>query len=118
MSAEPNTAELEQIRVTYVPELFLDYHSALFYSAHVLSSELLVQCMNLSVQVSENEHLTRSFIGSRRMRELVDALAVSSKAMVNSRAEPGKKLLGGEVLGIWSVEVEPEDEDEIHFMRA
>lgn len=118
MSTEHNPAELEQIRLIYIPELFLDYHNALYYAAHVLSSELLVQCMNLSMQVSENEHLTRSFIGSRRMRELVDALAVSSKAMVNTRAEPGKKLLGGEVLGIWSVKVEPEDEDEIHMARA
>lgn len=73
--------------------------------------------MNLGMQVSENEHLTRSFVGAKRMRELVDALAVSSKAMVNTRAEPGKRLLGGEVLGIWNVEVQPE-EDEIRMARS
>lgn len=71
----------------------------------MLSSEHLVQCMNMAIQVSENEYLTRSFVFSRRMAELVDALALSSKAMVNTRAKPGKKMLGGESLGIWNIDV-------------
>ena len=117
---ETNTAELDEIRLTYIPELFLDYHNALYYTGHVLSGEILVQCMNLGIQISENEHLTRSFVGAQRMRELVDALAMSSKAMVNTRAnsKSDKKLPGGETMGIWNVEVEPEDEDEIRTMRA
>ncbi|KAF4208003.1 hypothetical protein CNMCM8980_005888 [Aspergillus fumigatiaffinis] len=106
---EAEEAELEEIRVTYIPELFLDYHNALYFSAHVLTSEILVQCMNLAMQVSENEYLTRSFVSSRRMAELVDALALSSKAMVQTRAKPGKRLLGGESLGIWTVELIPHD---------
>ena len=109
---------MDEIRLTYIPELFLDYHNALYYTGHVLSGENLVQCMNLGIQVSENEHLTRSFVGAQRMRELVDALAVSSKAMVNVGARSSKKLLGGETMGIWNVDVEPEDEDEIRMMRA
>ena len=117
-NVEPNVSELEEIRQTYIPELFLDYHNALYYAAHVLSGEILVQCMNLGMQVSENEHLTRSFIGAKRMRELVDALAVSSKAMVNTHSEPGKRLLGGEMLGVWNVQVESEEEDEIRMARS
>ncbi|GMG28167.1 unnamed protein product [Aspergillus oryzae var. brunneus] len=111
MGAEDETeqAELEEIRKTYIPELFLDYHNALYYAGHVLTSELLVQCMNLAMQVSENEYLTSAFVASRRMAELVDALALSSKAMVNTQAKPGKKLLGGESLGIWNVDVPDED---------
>ncbi|KAE8325534.1 107-domain-containing protein [Aspergillus sergii] len=111
MGAEDETeqAELEEIRKTYIPELFLDYHNALYYAGHVLTSELLVQCMNLAMQVSENEYLTSAFVASRRMAELVDALALSSKAMVNTQAKPGKKLLGGESLGIWNVDVPEED---------
>ncbi|PKY09037.1 nuclear pore complex protein An-Nup84 [Aspergillus campestris IBT 28561] len=103
-------AELDEIRTTYIPEVFLDYHSALYYSGHILSSDILVQCMNLAMQVSENEYLTRSFVESQRMAELVDALALSSKAMVNTGAQPGKRLLGGESLGIWNVQVS-ENED-------
>lgn len=114
---EAEEAELEEIRVTYIPELFLDYHNALYFSAHVLTSEILVQCMNLAMQVSENEYLTRSFVSSRRMAELVDALALSSKAMVQTRAKPGKRLLGGESLGIWTVEV-PEDEEHDFLRQA
>lgn len=106
--AEKEQAQLEEIRNTYIPELFLDYHAALYYSARVLTSDNLVQCMNLGIQLAENEFLTRCFIASRRMRELVEALALSSKAMVNTGATPGKRLLGGESLGIWNVAV-PED---------
>ncbi|KAG2415467.1 hypothetical protein HFD88_006658 [Aspergillus terreus] len=109
---ESEQAELEEIRNTYIPELFLDYHNALYYAGHVLSSEHLVQCMNMAIQVSENEYLTRSFVFSRRMAELVDALALSSKAMVNTRAKPGKKMLGGESLGIWNIDV-TEGENEV-----
>ena len=110
VGTEADQAELEQIRNAYLPEVFLDYHSAMYYSAHVLTSELLVQCMNLATQVAEVEHLTSSFVASRRVGELVNALALSSKAMVNTRAKPGVRLLGGESLGIWTAEA-PEEED-------
>ncbi|KAL2829560.1 107-domain-containing protein [Aspergillus pseudoustus] len=114
---EAELADLEEIRSTYIPELFLDYHSALYYSAHVISSDILVQCMNLAMQVAENEFLTRSFVASRRMAELMDALALSSKAMVNARAKPNVRLLGGESLGIWNVQV-PADEGEEMLREA
>lgn len=109
-------AELEEIRNTYIPELFLDYHSALYYSAHVISSDILVQCMNLAMQVAENELLTRAFVASRRMAELTDALALSSKAMINARAKPDVRLLGGESLAIWNVEA-PMDEEDLMMLR-
>ncbi|KAL5336919.1 107-domain-containing protein [Aspergillus crustosus] len=108
---EKEAAEFEEIRNTYIPELFLEYHSALYFSAHVISSDYLVQCMNLALQVSENDFLTRSFVAAGRMAELVDALALSSKAMVNARAKSGARLLGGESLGIWNVQVPPEVEE-------
>ncbi|KAI9371384.1 107-domain-containing protein [Aspergillus egyptiacus] len=113
---EAEQAELEEIRTTYIPELFLDYHSALYYSAHIITSDILVQCMNLAMQVAENEYLTRSFVASKRMGELMDALALSSKAMVNARAKPNVRLLGGESLGIWNAEV-PADEEEDEMLH-
>ncbi|KAL4816451.1 107-domain-containing protein [Aspergillus spinulosporus] len=108
---ETEAAELEQIRTTYIPELFLEYHSALYYCAHIVSSEILVQCMNLAMQVAENEPLTRSFVAGRRMAELMDALALSSKAMVNAHAKPDARSAGGESLGLWTVTVNEEDEE-------
>ncbi|THC96345.1 hypothetical protein EYZ11_004160 [Aspergillus tanneri] len=116
--SETERAELEEIRNTYIPELFLDYHAALYYSAHVHTSENLVQCMNLAVQVAENEYLNRTFVASRRMAELVDALAISSRAMVYSGAKPGIKLLGGESLGIWNVHVPEEENESIGIREA
>ncbi|RAK78269.1 nucleoporin Nup84/Nup107 family protein [Aspergillus fijiensis CBS 313.89] len=110
---ESEQAELEEIRNMYIPEVFLNYHNALFFSARVLNSEILVQCMNLAIQVSENRLLTQTFVASRRMQELVVALALSSKAMVNTRAKPGVKVPGGESLGLWNVEtVEGEELDD------
>ncbi|KAL4925837.1 nucleoporin Nup84/Nup107 family protein [Aspergillus undulatus] len=106
---ESEQSELEEIRSTYIPELFLDYHSALYYTAHVISSDILVQCMNLAMQVAENENLTRAFVAARRMSELMDALAISSKAMVKARAKTDARLLGGERLGIWNVEIPKEE---------
>ncbi|PYI19325.1 putative nuclear pore complex protein Nup107 [Aspergillus violaceofuscus CBS 115571] len=107
---ESEQAELEEIRNLYIPEVFLSYHNALFFSARILNSEILVQCMNLALQVSENDLLTQTFVVSRRMQELVVALALSSKAMVNTRAKPGVKLPGGESLGLWNVETVEGDE--------
>jgi nuclear pore complex protein Nup107 len=69
--------------------------------------------MNLAMQVAENEFLTRSFVASRRMTELMDALALSSKAMVNARAKSNVRLLGGETLGIWNVQVPADQEEEM-----
>ncbi|KAF9890267.1 Nucleoporin nup84 [Aspergillus nanangensis] len=114
---EGEQAELEKIRNVYIPELFLDYHNALYFAGHVLNSEILVQCMNLAIQVSESDHLTRSFMASRRMVELTHALALSSKAMVNTRAQPGERFLGGESLGIWNTAVNPDENEMLRQMR-
>lgn len=74
--------------------------------------------MNLAVQVAGNEYLTQSFYKSRRMSELVDALAITSKAMVKCGATREKGTPGGETLGIWHVEPAGEQDDEFHeFVR-
>lgn len=73
--------------------------------------------MNLALQVSENEYLTRSFIEAQRMAELVDALALSSKAMVNTRTKHGTMLRDGSSLGVWSIPVE-DDENEMMLRQA
>jgi nuclear pore complex protein Nup107 len=90
----------------------------LYSSSYTLSSEYLTHCMNLAVQVSENEHLSQSFIKSRRMGELVDALAITSKSMVRLGATRDKRQPGGETQGIWHVEPAGEQDEEFHeFVR-
>lgn len=112
-ATETEEAELEYIRVTYVPELILQYHNVLYFSARTLTSEYLVDCMNLSTQVADNQELTRVFVAARRMTELVDALALSSKAIVNTRSAGKKKFANGETLEIWDVKVEDDEANEL-----
>lgn len=112
--AEAETADLTQIRNTYIPELFLEYHNALYTASYTLSSRYLTQCMNLAVQVSDNSHLTRSFCDARRVAELVDALAISSKAIVRHGETREKTMINGETLGIWHVDPAGEQDQEFH----
>lgn len=71
-----------------------------------------MECMNLAKQVADNEPLTQIFVSARRMGELVDALALSSKAIVNTKAKHKKRFPNGETLGIWDVKVEGDGEDD------
>jgi nuclear pore complex protein Nup107 len=68
--------------------------------------------MNLSIWVATRPHLTRSFTESKRMAELVDALACSSKAMVVETATKDRHLESGQYPFIWKVQVREEDGDD------
>ncbi|KAJ6091664.1 hypothetical protein N7467_003633 [Penicillium canescens] len=115
--------DYDKIRTTYLPELVLDYHNAMHYASHCLERhDLLTQCMIVSVWVANFKHLTDAFTKSRRMAELVDALALSSKAMVNRNLEfqlSNKKkdhhFEKGQELKIWDVEIpQKEGETRLH----
>ncbi|KAK2761540.1 Nucleoporin nup84 [Arachnomyces sp. PD_36] len=94
------------IRTTYLPEVILAYHSALYTSGHIISRDILAECLSLATVVSGSKNLTDSFVASQRMCELVDVLALSSRE-VASIEEPKskKKLPHGASLGIWKVDV-------------
>jgi nuclear pore complex protein Nup107 len=103
--------DYEHIRQTYLPELILDYHNALYYASHSLDKPtLLTQCMTVSIWVATIPHLTRSFTNAQRMGELVDALALASKAMVLTDPKYDRTFENGQNLGIWRVSV-PEGEE-------
>ncbi|KAI2791248.1 hypothetical protein POX_c04105 [Penicillium oxalicum] len=104
--------DFEHIRRTYLPEIVLDYHNALYYASHALEKpNLLSQCMTVSIWVANNAHLTRSFTEARRMSELVDCLALASKAMVLTDPKNDVTFPNGQTLGIWRVSVSEEDDD-------
>lgn len=106
-------ADLQQIKLTYLPEIVLEYHSALYYAAHAVSSELLLECLSLATKVSSTPNLTDTFVNAQRMAELVDVLALSSRAIVNVQSKNKKKVLpGGATLAIWDVDVEVDKDDE------
>lgn len=117
-NAEAELAELEEIRLTYLPELLLEYHNALYWASFTLSTQYLVHCMNLAVHISDTDSLAASFARSRRMSELVEALAIASRAMVNHGAKREKYGMVGETLGLWHVEPDGEQDEEFHeFVR-
>lgn len=116
------TAEEEQdyahIRRTYLPELILDYHNALYYASNTLEqSELLTQCMVVATLVAKIPHLTRSFTEAQRMAELMDVLALAGKAMVITDPKHDAVQESGQTLGVWRVSV-PESDDAAVLQQA
>ncbi|KAJ9212383.1 hypothetical protein DTO166G4_6014 [Paecilomyces variotii] len=107
---ELEETQLEYIRSTYLPEVFLYYHNALYFAGHSLSGEFLVECVNLSTVIAGNPSLTSSFVSAGRMCELVDALALSSTALVNTPTPKNKKKLAhGARFDIWKIKLEGDD---------
>lgn len=103
--------DYEHIRRTYLPEMILDYHNALYYASHSLDKPtLLTQCMTVSIWVANIPHLTHSFTEAQRMSELVDCLALASKAMVLTDPKNDHTFHNGQTLGIWRISVSEEDE--------
>lgn len=63
--------------------------------------------MEVAIALAEDNHILECFRHSRRMRELADAMALASVAMVNAPAEAKtrKKADGPARLDIWNIEV-------------
>ena len=115
---ELEEAELADIRCSYIPELFLEYHNALYWSGFALGSSNLIQCMNMAIQISNNPQFLQSFVGGRRMQELADATAIASGALVKLGVPRDPQNSGGETYGIWHVEADGERDDEfLEFVR-
>lgn len=67
--------------------------------------------MTVSIWVANVPHLTRSFIESKRMGELMEALALASKAMVLTDPAHDRALDNGQTLGIWRVSPAKESDE-------
>lgn len=115
-SDEQEDQDLREIRNHYLPECVLAYNSALYFGGHAITRQHLIQCMNLAQEVAQNETLTQAFVASKRMQELVTALALDSQALLranehgssSTRGRRGKRLsTGAEPTGradIWQVQ--------------
>lgn len=68
--------------------------------------------MSVSIWAASKPHLTRSFTESGRMTELVEALALSSKAMVLINLSRDRHLDRGQLPGIWNVHKAGADDGE------
>ena len=90
---------LAKFRNHYLPECILAYHSVLYFAGHTLTRQMLVECMNLAQIVATNDNLTRAFVDSGRMQELVTSLALSSSAMLHANEQGGRSSSGGGAAG-------------------
>ncbi|XWW93204.1 hypothetical protein V2A60_001134 [Cordyceps javanica] len=103
--------QLSKIRREYLPETILAYVSALHFAGTGLSRDNLLESMELATVVAErSSDLTSVFSATKRMTELVEALAACSKALAIATGEkratgaPSKKLREmGWSRDIWSV---------------
>jgi hypothetical protein len=105
--------ELEYLRQTYFPEAVLSYCSALYYGSLKLSRDLLVRTMDLSVMIAADKNMIKAFTQAKRMSELVDTMALTAAAMINSpNNAKGKKKYemyhGNGRLDLWNVAAEGE----------
>ena len=101
--------EFKEIRVAYLPELVLAYHTVMDYGSRVISRDLLFKAMDLApVIAAEDSALGACFMAADRMAELVDSFAFLSKTMIVAEDRGGKggkskKRRGGEKLDLWTV---------------
>ncbi|MCJ1284715.1 Nucleoporin nup84, partial [Xylographa opegraphella] len=100
---------IKKIKIGYLPEMILAYNSVLQYAGHVLSREILLQCMDLAATVAaENSDLSEVFVRAGRMSELVDSMAIASKSILCAQEKGQKagrkwKKVNGASMDIWNV---------------
>lgn len=98
---------LAGIREAYLPELVLAYNSALHCAGHLISRDNFIGSLELGKSISTNDELIRCFTHAKRIRELVDSLALTSKAMLklNEQKPHASKQRGKgpKTLGIWDI---------------
>jgi nuclear pore complex protein Nup107 len=107
MKTAEEEKKLAHIRVTYFPDIILNYLSALYYASLKLDRGLLTRNMEIAIVLAEDNHILDCFRKAGRLRELSDAMALASVAMVNAPAEAKtrKKTDGPARLDIWNIEV-------------
>ncbi len=105
MSAE----ELKMIRDAYLPEMILAYNSALHCAAHLVTREHLLKSLDLATILAEKQTLIDCFTATGRVGELVDAFALTSRAVLTlnekSSKSSKKRTRSGRTLGIWDITV-------------
>lgn len=108
MLAEEEAADLARIRTLYLPEIILAYNTVLCSAGHLISRDELLTAMDLSTIIAnEQSGLGEAFVQAGRVRELVTALAETSKVMLKlneqGKARKERKSLMGRSLGLWEI---------------
>ncbi|KAL8673158.1 MAG: hypothetical protein Q9168_002422 [Polycauliona sp. 1 TL-2023] len=100
---ESEAVAFEKIREACLPEVLLAYTAVLNYSSQFLSRSYLFKSMELGAAIAAPESdLAGCFMSSKRMPELVDALAVTSMNMLLAEEYGiGSKKMSAK-MGLWS----------------
>ncbi len=114
-------ADLEFIRMHYIPEIVLAYNTVLHAAGNFITRDALLESMELSILIANPQRdgiengLEECFVKAGRMRELVDSFALTSKVMLILKAEGKawkmKRERHGKDLGIWEINGTHEVED-------
>jgi hypothetical protein len=104
-------AEFKQLREAYLPETLLAYITTLQFGGNALTRDFLMECMEISALVAEDgSDLLDIFMTTGRMGELVEVLALASKALLlitsekQSQGSRSKKMrVKGWTQELWSV---------------
>lgn len=101
--AESEAVELKQIREACLPEVLLAYTAVLSYSSQYLSRSYLLKSMELGATIAApDSDLAECFVSSKRMPEMVDALAVTSMNMLLAEEYGiGNKKISAK-MGLWT----------------
>lgn len=107
---DDDVARLAELRKAYLPEVLLAYNSVLHFAGHAISREILLRSMEFAASVAaEGSDVAACFVSTGRIRELVDALAITSKAILKANEQGSKvhksrkKASHGESLNLWTV---------------
>ena len=114
--SDQEKAELESIRVTYLPDIIFAYISAIYFNGHTLSREILLKIMNLAIDVAANgSEVGACLQAAGQITRLMDYMAVGSLAVLRAEEAMAKKRGGkakktrpgpkGENLDIWNMKV-------------
>lgn len=85
----------------------------MYYASLKLNRGLLTRNMEIAILLAEDNQILDCFRQSGRLRELADAMALASVAMVNAPADAKtrKKADGPTRLDIWNIEVAQDNND-------
>ena len=104
--------EFDEIRNMYLPEVILAYNSVLHHTGCTAGREMLPQCLELSTLLAaDDSDVLSCFIKTKRLPELVEAFAHSSRAIIKANEMKGGKTSeekrragNGETLAIWHID--------------
>ena len=87
-------AEFKLVREAYLPEALLGYINVLQFGGNTLTRDFLMECMELSALVADEESdILELLITTGRLQEVVEAFAAASKSLLlrSSTSGPSSK---------------------------